>query len=235
MIAVAGLMNNIEGRGEMLELADQIWDHVVRRKLSDGVGSDLWDQPSQIYGSIGTSYDRPTWHHTLRVVESLVLAAELTNTPPLRSDRLVSVAHDLLAEAEHLFDKEQMPGTTDGRDIARADREAGRAWSGPDRSSRTAGQRGGRLQIVLGRTRGRPRPGRTPDGLPGRRAVFVFATSDKGGTGRSVTSANVMYRRALQASDVAYLDFDFGSPTAGAIFRSSRRSGGRPTADCTRT
>jgi len=36
--------------------------------------------------------------------------------------------------------------------------------------------------------------------------VLVFATSDKGGTGRSVTSSNVMYRRALQGSDVAYLE-----------------------------
>ncbi len=33
-----------------------------------------------------------------------------------------------------------------------------------------------------------------------------------------MTSSNVVYRRALQGSDVAYLDFDFGSPTAGAIF-----------------
>jgi hypothetical protein len=48
--------------------------------------------------------------------------------------------------------------------------------------------------------------------------MLVFATSDKGGTGRSVTTSNVAYRRALQGSDVAYLDFDFGSPTAGAIF-----------------
>src|SRR5947199_9909024 len=48
--------------------------------------------------------------------------------------------------------------------------------------------------------------------------MLVFATSDKGGTGRSVTSSNVAYRRALQGSDVCYLDFDFGSPTAGAVF-----------------
>lgn len=48
--------------------------------------------------------------------------------------------------------------------------------------------------------------------------MIVFATSDKGGTGRSVTSSNLLYRRALQGSDVCYLDFDFGSPTVGAIF-----------------
>jgi len=48
--------------------------------------------------------------------------------------------------------------------------------------------------------------------------VLVIATSDKGGTGRSVTTCNVAYRRALMGDDVCYLDFDFGSPTAGAIF-----------------
>jgi hypothetical protein len=48
--------------------------------------------------------------------------------------------------------------------------------------------------------------------------VLVFATSDKGGTGRSVTSCNVAFRTALANREVCYLDFDFGSPTAGAIF-----------------
>jgi hypothetical protein len=48
--------------------------------------------------------------------------------------------------------------------------------------------------------------------------MLVFATSDKGGTGRTVTSSNVAYRHALQGGDCCYLDFDFGSPTSGAIF-----------------
>lgn len=48
--------------------------------------------------------------------------------------------------------------------------------------------------------------------------MLIFAASDKGGTGRSVTSANVAYRRALGGDDVCYLDFDFGSPTAAAVF-----------------
>jgi hypothetical protein len=51
--------------------------------------------------------------------------------------------------------------------------------------------------------------------------MLVFAASDKGGTGRSVTSCNIAYRLSLAGSDVAYLDFDFGSPTAGAIFEIS--------------
>ncbi len=48
--------------------------------------------------------------------------------------------------------------------------------------------------------------------------MLIFAASDKGGTGRSVTGCNLAYRHALQGKDSCYLDFDFGSPTAGAIF-----------------
>jgi hypothetical protein len=48
--------------------------------------------------------------------------------------------------------------------------------------------------------------------------MIVFSVSDKGGTGRSVTSTNVAYRAALSGYNTCYLDFDFGSPTVGAIF-----------------
>ncbi|MBH0775716.1 hypothetical protein IT779_05380 [Nocardia sp. NEAU-351] len=48
--------------------------------------------------------------------------------------------------------------------------------------------------------------------------MIMFATSDKGGTGRSVTSCNLGYRLSSRGRRVAYLDFDFGSPTAGALF-----------------
>jgi hypothetical protein len=56
--------------------------------------------------------------------------------------------------------------------------------------------------------------------------VLVFATSDKGGTGRSVTSCNLAYRNAVHGDDVCYVDFDFGSPTSGAIFEIGRAETG---------
>jgi hypothetical protein len=59
--------------------------------------------------------------------------------------------------------------------------------------------------------------------------VLVFAASDKGGTGRSVTTSNLAYRRALAGDDVCYLDFDFGSPTAAAVFDVPGASRGVPT------
>lgn len=51
--------------------------------------------------------------------------------------------------------------------------------------------------------------------------MLVFSTSDKGGTGRSVTSSNIAYRLCMSGRNVAYVDFDFGSPTAGALFEIS--------------
>jgi hypothetical protein len=59
--------------------------------------------------------------------------------------------------------------------------------------------------------------------------MLLIATSDKGGTGRSVTGSNVAYRRALQGGDVCYVDFDFGSPTSGAIFSISALNRGTTT------
>ncbi|GAA3887572.1 SCO2523 family variant P-loop protein [Saccharothrix violaceirubra] len=55
--------------------------------------------------------------------------------------------------------------------------------------------------------------------------MLVFASSDKGGTGRSVTSCNIAFHLA-QRSHVAYLDFDFGSPTSGAVFEIPRAERG---------
>jgi hypothetical protein len=63
--------------------------------------------------------------------------------------------------------------------------------------------------------------------------MLLIATSDKGGTGRSVTGSNVVYRRALQGGDVCYVDFDFGSPTSGAIFGISALARGTTTGNGT--
>lgn len=58
--------------------------------------------------------------------------------------------------------------------------------------------------------------------------MLVFSTSDKGGTGRSVTNCNIAYRLTLAGHDVAYVDFDFGSPTAGAVFEIGAAGNGVP-------
>ncbi|MGK8501040.1 P-loop NTPase [Nocardia asiatica] len=61
--------------------------------------------------------------------------------------------------------------------------------------------------------------------------MIVFAISDKGGTGRSVTSSNLAYNLLLNGRSVAYLDFDFGSPTAGSLFEIGSVERGTPDKD----
>lgn len=122
-IRVAALINDIGLRNELLEFADEVWDHVEKRRLvAVGSGSELWDQPAGAfvpYAELPVRYTQPSWHHTLRVVEGLVAAAHLTNSPPLRSDALVTFAADLLAEAENLHDREMLQGAREGGPVMR--------------------------------------------------------------------------------------------------------------------
>ncbi len=61
--------------------------------------------------------------------------------------------------------------------------------------------------------------------------MLIFSTSDKGGTGRSVTSCNLAYQMSILGRRVAYLDFDFGSPTSGALFEINKMDRGTPDKD----
>ncbi|GAA1606140.1 SCO2524 family protein [Actinoplanes couchii] len=111
-IAIAGLLNDVEERARLLRLADRVWEHLARRRLTDNVHRRLWDQPSQVFESI-SEHDRPSWYYTERVVAGLVSAANMLNEEPLVNDRLVIRALDLLYEAEHLYDMELMRGSAD--------------------------------------------------------------------------------------------------------------------------
>ncbi|MDQ1720502.1 MAG: hypothetical protein QOI26_236, partial [Pseudonocardiales bacterium] len=112
-VRIGSLINDIELRGQLLALADEVWDHVGERRIKDGSGKNLWDQPADAFPSVEKRFTEPSWHHTVRVVESLVFAANMADTHPLRSDALAGLTQDLLAEAEHLFDQELLAGSTE--------------------------------------------------------------------------------------------------------------------------
>lgn len=120
-IRIARNLSSVQLRGQLLNLADEIWDHLLKRRIQQGRSRGLWDQPAGAFASTaagsldpaGTGTIRLSWHHTLRVVESLVFAADLARTDPLRSDELLGFAGELLAEAEHLFDKQQLVGSAE--------------------------------------------------------------------------------------------------------------------------
>src|SRR5262249_54010919 len=64
-------------------------------------------------GAPFADYNLPSWSHTERVIEVLVAAANVTQSRSTASVDLLQSASELLAEAEHLFDRERLRGTDD--------------------------------------------------------------------------------------------------------------------------
>ncbi|GAA4918051.1 hypothetical protein LX16_4571 [Stackebrandtia albiflava] len=103
------LLQVVENQGlrrTMMEYLDELWDHLERRKLGPQAGQSLWDEPVRAYPGWTHTRGVPAWQPTLRVVESLVQAAQLTASSPVRNPGLVSQARAMLDEAEHLYDQE---------------------------------------------------------------------------------------------------------------------------------
>ena len=185
----------------------------------------------------GLATSDPSWYYTERVVECLVSAASWSAAtaaaqPAARRAR----PRPAQRGRAPLRPGAARPAPARGR-AAHARRAASDAQAtlqpGPRRSSATGPAPPWRSrstscasldELAAARQKRRRRPA----------DMLIFATSDKGGTGRSVTSCNIAYRRALQGNDVCYLDFDFGSPTAGAIFNIERGGPRHPArAACT--
>jgi hypothetical protein len=114
LLRVAELVDDNATRLRFLDLADQMWSHVERRRIEAVNGRGLWDEPTQIFtGTSYPPYGMPSWYHTERVIETLVSAANVTEAQPAAPDELVESAQQLLAEAERLFDLEKLRGTDD--------------------------------------------------------------------------------------------------------------------------
>jgi hypothetical protein len=114
LLRVAELADEPAARIRFLDLADQIWTHIERRRMNSPTARGLWDQPTQVFtGTPFEAYEVPSWYHTERVMEVLVAAANVTQSQPVATFDLTGHAQQLLAEAEHLFDQERLRGTND--------------------------------------------------------------------------------------------------------------------------
>lgn len=114
LLRVAGMLNDPTLRIRFLDLADLIWGHIDRRKISTLTARGLWDEPTQLFEETGFDpYQLPSWNHTARVIEVLVAAAGTISARPIAADGLTQHAMLLLAEAEQLFDQELLRGTHD--------------------------------------------------------------------------------------------------------------------------
>ena len=115
LLRVAELTDDKVTRLRFLDLADEIWAHLEQRRIEAPNGRGLWDEPTQAFADTRFApYGGPSWYHTERVMEALVVAANVTLSQTSSADpELVRTALRLLAEAEHLFDQELLRGTND--------------------------------------------------------------------------------------------------------------------------
>lgn len=117
---IASMLRDTEARAQLLGLSDQIWDHLVSRRVKDGAARDLWDQPAGAFPGHAEHYKLASWYFTARVVQCLVTAANMVDSRPLPSELLSGLAKDLLSEAEHRFDQELLRGSTEAGPAMRA-------------------------------------------------------------------------------------------------------------------
>ncbi len=114
LLRVVELLDDNAARVRTLDLADQVWRHIERRRITAPDGRGLWDESAQVFtGFPSTSSEGPSWHQTERVMEALVAAAIVTESASPAASGLLDLARQLLAEAEHLFDQERLRGTND--------------------------------------------------------------------------------------------------------------------------
>jgi hypothetical protein len=109
-LGLAALVNDSQEQARLLSLADDVWDHLERRRLRHGPGAGLWDDPANVFPSL-THRDAPSWYHTVRVVQCMGAAAGLVRNSPPPGRTIAALAAELLAEAENVFDREQLRGS----------------------------------------------------------------------------------------------------------------------------
>ncbi|KAA2266491.1 hypothetical protein F0L68_01745 [Solihabitans fulvus] len=114
----ARLSANVHARDQLMLIAEATMEHLMRRKLTGGLASGLWDDPASIFypgeaTDAAVAEDRPSWYLTERVVEALVTAVRTFEVAPLRSPQMIVSALDLLNEADHLLNQELLEADTD--------------------------------------------------------------------------------------------------------------------------
>lgn len=109
-VRVASLFQDSEMQTAMLDLADDLWRHLLQRRIPGGSARELWDCPAGAFPEQLPEFAEPSWQMTVRVVECLVIAAQLITGELLGSDRLRQHAQDMMIEAQRLLDRELLTG-----------------------------------------------------------------------------------------------------------------------------
>ena len=116
-LQAARLSGDVATRDQLMELAESAMDHLDRRVIADGPAAGLWDDPTALTGPTGMNGaeppDLPSWFHTERVMECLVVAYNTFREPPLSPATMIARAVELLNEAEHLLNQEMLEVSLD--------------------------------------------------------------------------------------------------------------------------
>lgn len=109
-IQLCVLSRNLASHDRLLRLAEDIFDHMWRRRIGDGEGVGLWDNVHAVYPEAEIQKRRMpvSWSITERVTEVMVQAYQMYRQPPIRSIELTELARALLSESAHLLGNEQM-------------------------------------------------------------------------------------------------------------------------------
>jgi hypothetical protein len=118
---LASLLSEGTSRSRLLDLSDELWDHLQKRVIRQGPARGLWDQPAGAFPQLRVEFTEVSWYYTKRVVDCLVTAARVIQEPPLRSALLAQIAAELLNEADHLYDRELLNGSTDSGEQLRVE------------------------------------------------------------------------------------------------------------------
>jgi hypothetical protein len=116
-IQLCTLSRSLASHDRLLRLAEDIFDHLWRRRIGDGEGTGLWDNVHAAYPET-PAYEGPvSWSITERVTEVMVQVHQMYKQPPIRSTELTQLARALLSESTHLLGNEQMEAapSDDGR------------------------------------------------------------------------------------------------------------------------
>ncbi|MDQ1295641.1 MAG: hypothetical protein QG608_3526 [Actinomycetota bacterium] len=113
-IQTASLVREAQDRDPLVTLGNEIWSHLLGRRLEERGGRGLWDDPRGVFDLKGRKWEAPSWYHTQRACECLVsAAASYTASSPV-SAQLIRLANEFLAEAEHIFEQERLFGSWGG-------------------------------------------------------------------------------------------------------------------------
>ncbi|MFI0367032.1 SCO2524 family protein [Actinomadura sp. 1N219] len=126
VLRLAKLCGDADLREDLVQTADEIWSHILRRRIEHSINAGLWDDAANVFEGLKKHNDRPSWYFTERVVECIVMAINLIEAPLPRSGSMHAYARSILSETDYVFDQELLQANVVDRGALRTQLEEAR-------------------------------------------------------------------------------------------------------------